>query len=98
ALGAFDKGNHAIEERLTGIGGDTHLDVIRKHTRAAGDSRTVAAGVTYNGGRFAGNGRLVNRRYTLGDLPVRRNKFACGDQHQVSGLELRAGNLLDHTI
>jgi hypothetical protein len=49
ARGAFDQGDHAVEEGLAGVGGDADLDPVRENLGAAGDGRAVAAGLADDG-------------------------------------------------
>ena len=42
-VGALDEGDHPVDERLAGPGGDAHDDLVGQHPRAAGDRRAVAA-------------------------------------------------------
>src|SRR5581483_4019572 len=89
---------HTVKEGFAGIRGDANLDVVGEQSRAAGDGGAVATGLTYDGSGFASNGRFVHGCYALDDLPIGWNELARRDQHEVSGLELRAGNLLEIAI
>ena len=57
-LGAFDKRDHAIEERLARVRGDLDLDVIGQDSRAAGHRAAVAA-------RLADHRRALPRDHRL---------------------------------
>ena len=85
-LGAFDQRDHAIEERLAGFGRDAHLDPVREHARAAGDRRTVAAGLADDRRRLAGDRRLVDRGDAFDDLAVAGNELAGADTITTSSL------------
>ena len=95
ADGPFDQGDHAIEERLAGAGRDLHDDLVGKDPRAAGHAGAVAAGLADHGGRFAGDGRFVDRGHAFDDLAVAGNHFARGDLDKVARLERRGDGLLD---
>ena len=94
ALGALDQPDHAIEEGRAGRRGDADADPIGQHLRAAGHRRAVAAGLTDDGGRLAGDGRLVDRGDALDDLAVGRDEIAGLDQHDVADLQAGAGDEL----
>jgi hypothetical protein len=64
-LGAFDQPDHAVEEGRAERGSDAHFDPVGEHLRAAGDSRTVAAGFADDRRRLAGDGRFVDRPLSL---------------------------------
>ena len=76
ALGALDEGDHAVEERLAGPGGDAHDDLVGQHPGAAGDRRAVAAGLADHRRRLAGDGRLVDAGDALDDLAVAGDHLA----------------------
>ena len=69
-LGALDEADHAVEERLAGVGGDADHDAVGEHLGAAGDRRAVAAALADDRGRLAGDGRLVHRGDALDHLAV----------------------------
>ena len=76
ARGAFDEGDHAVEERLPGSGRDAHDDLVREHPGAAGDRRAVAARLADHRSRLAGDGRLVDAGDALDDLAVAGDHLA----------------------
>ena len=82
--GALDERNHPVEERLARVGGDAHLDPVREHARAARDRRAIAARLTNDRCRLAGDGRFVHRRDPFDDLAVAGNDFACRHQDDVA--------------
>ena len=82
-VGALDEGDHPVEERLAGPGGDAHHDLVGQHPGAAGDRRAVAARLADDGRRLAGDGRLVDRRDALDDLAVGRDHLPGGHDHDV---------------
>ena len=59
-VGPLDEGDHAVEERLAGPGGDAHDDLVGQHPRAARDGRAVATRLPDDGRRLAGDRRLVD--------------------------------------
>ena len=59
--GAFDEADHAVEERLAGVGGDADVEVVADDSRAAGDrAADVSAGLLEDGRGLAGDGGLVD--------------------------------------
>jgi hypothetical protein len=98
ALGAFDEGDHAIEEGLAGIGGDADLDLVGEDARASGDGGAIAAGLADDGGGLAGDGGLVDRGDALDDLAVAGDHVAGDDCADVPGAECGAGALLGRAI
>ena len=60
-LGALDEGDHPVEERLAGLLGHLDDEHVGEEAGAAGDGRAVAAGLTDDGCRLAGDRRLVDR-------------------------------------
>ena len=85
-VGALDEGDHAVEERLAGLGRDPHDDLVAQHPGAAGDRRTVAAGLADHRRRFAGDRRLVDRGDALDDVAVAGDDLAGDDDAQVADL------------
>ena len=98
ADGPFDQGDHAIEERLAGAGRDLHHDAVGKDPRAAGHAGAVAAGLADHGGRFAGDGRFVDRGHAFDDLAVAGNHFARDDLDHVARLQGRGDGFLDRAV
>ncbi len=88
-LGAFDERDHAIEERVARVGRDLDLDPVRQHARAAGDRRSIAAGLADDRRRFTGDRRFVDRRHAFDDFAVRRDEFAGLHQHDVAAPQRR---------
>ena len=73
----------AAEVMRTRIQSDMHLG-------SAGHRRAVAAGLADDGGRLAGDGRLVDRSDALDHLAVAGDEVAGLDQHDVADLEAGA--------
>ena len=69
---ALDERDHAVEERLAGVGGDADDDVVGQHLRAAGDRRAIAAAFADDGRALAGDRALVDRRDAFDRLRRRR--------------------------
>ena len=95
---ALHEGDHLVEERFTRVGGDANHDPVGEHEGAARHTGAVAAGLPDDGGRLAGDRRLVDRRDALDDLPVARNDLPGQHEHGVPGLQRGRGNLLDPPI
>ena len=93
-LGALDQPDHAVEEGGAGRRGDAHADPVGQHLGAAGHGRAVAAGLADDGGRLAGDGRLVDRGDALDHLAVGGDDVAGLDQHDVADLQAGAGHEL----
>src|SRR6185436_15383322 len=89
-LRPLDHGDHAIEERLAGIGGDLDDEPVRQHARAAGDGAPVAAGLANDGRALAGDGALVDRRDADDDLAVARNERPGLDEDEMALAEVGA--------
>ena len=83
-LGPFDQFDHAVHERLAGVGGHADRDLVGEHLGAAGDGRAVAAGFADHGGRFAGDGRFVDRGGAFDDLAVGGDQLAGRDDEHVA--------------
>ncbi len=71
-VGALDERDHPVEERLARLRRDPHDDLVREHTRAAGDRGAVATRLADHRRRLAGDRRLVDRRDALDDRRRRR--------------------------
>ena len=84
ALRPFDQGNHAVEEGRALRRGDTHLEPVGDHQRAAGDGRAVAAGLANDRRGLSGDGRLVDRGDALDHLAVGGDQVAGFDQHDLT--------------
>ena len=87
--GALDERDHAIEERLAGIGGDAHDDAIGQHLGAAGDRRAIAARLADDRRRLAGDRRLVDGGDALDHLAVAGDELAGLDDDAVTLAQLR---------
>ena len=87
-LSPFDQGDHAIQERLAGVGSDLYFDPVGQDARTARDRRAIAAGFANHGSRFAGDCRFVHRRDTLYNFTVRGDEFTRRDEHQVASCQL----------
>ena len=97
-LRALDEVDHAVHERVARLRGYAHLDLVRKDARAARDRRTVAAAFADHGSRFARNRRLIDRRGTLDDVAIARDRLARTHHDDVTGAKTRGANLLDASI
>ena len=53
---AFHERDHPVQERLAGSRRNAHDDLVRQHSRAAGDGRPIPTRLTDDGRRFAGDG------------------------------------------
>ena len=89
--GALDEGDHAVDERLTGLLGDLDDDAVREHARAARDRAAVAAGLADDGRGLAGDGRLVDGGDALDHGAVAGDDLAGLDHHDVAAAQLRGG-------
>ena len=85
ALGALDQRDHAVEEALARPCRDAHLDPVGHDPRAAGDRRTVAAGLADHRRRLAGDRGLVDRGDALDHFAVGGDDVAGLDQDEVAG-------------
>ena len=74
--GAFDEGDHPVDERLARLRGDAHHDPVGEHARAAGDGAAVAAGLADDRGGLAGDRRLVDGRDAPDDVAVTGDQLA----------------------
>ena len=63
-----------------------------KHPRAAGHGRAIAAAFANHGGRFAGDGRFVDRGDALDHFAVAGNVLAGFDDHVISLAQGRGGH------
>ncbi len=87
--GAFDQGDHPVEEALAGSGGDLHDDPVGQHLGTAGHRAAVAAGLADDRGRLAGDRGLVDAGDTLDDVPVAGDGLAGLDHHAVAESAMR---------
>ena len=94
-LGAFDQGNHAVQEGFPGVRGDADFDPVGEHSGAAGHRRPVAARFPDDGGGLAGDGRLIDRGHAIDDFAIGGNELAGRSQHQIARAQLGAGHSFD---
>ena len=87
ARGAFDQGDHPVEETLAGPRGDFHENAVGEDLRAARDGAFVAARLADHRGRFARDGAFVDRRQALDDLAVGGDGVARDALEQVALLQ-----------
>ena len=93
-LRAFDQRDHSIEESLSRVRRDPHLDPIRQDLGSAGDRRTVAAGLADNGRALACDGRLVDRSHPFDDVAVAGYEFSRADEDHIALAQLGRANAL----
>jgi hypothetical protein len=86
-----NKFNHAVDEGRTLRGRNAYPDPVRQHLRAAGDRRSVAAGLPDHRRGFASNRGLVDRRHAFDHLAVRRDIVARFHQDNIADLQTGAG-------
>ncbi|MCY1173801.1 hypothetical protein D9M73_139770 [compost metagenome] len=98
ALGAFDQGDHAVQGRLTGVGGNLHQQPVGHQPRVAGDGRTVATGLANHGGRFTGNRRFVDCRDAFDHLAVTGDHLPGFDAHHIALAQTRGRHDLEGAI
>ena len=91
AVGAFDHGDHAVEEAGAGAGGHAYLQPIGHHRGAAGDGGAVPAALPDHRRALAGNGGLVDAGHALHDLAVGRDHVAGLHQDHVAYVQLAGG-------
>ena len=94
SVGALDEGDHPVEEGATPLRRDAHDDAVREDLGPTGDRRTVATGLPDNGGRLAGDRRLVDGGHALGDLSVGGNEVPRLAHHHVALGQLGGGHQL----
>ncbi|MCY1482616.1 hypothetical protein D9M68_161740 [compost metagenome] len=94
ALGAFHQGDHPVQGRFAGVGGDLHQQPVGNDAGVAGDGGTVAAGLADHRRRFTGDGRLVDRGDALDHLAVAGNQLAGDHPHHVALAQLAGRHLL----
>ena len=82
--GSLDQGDHLVQERLSGGGGDLHGDLVGQHRGAAGDRGPVAAGLADDRGRLAGDRRLVDAGHAGDHVAVAGDDLPGADQHAVA--------------
>src|SRR4030095_9278113 len=76
ARGAFDHGDHAVEEGVARFAGDSDDDAVANDARAAGDGAVIATAFANDGRGFTGDGALVNARDALDHVAIGRNDVA----------------------
>ncbi len=91
---ALDQGDHPVDERLAGLGGDLHDDPVGEHLRAAGHRGAVAAGLPDDRRRLAGDRRLVDRGDALDHVAVARDDLPGLDDHVVAQRQGGGGDLV----
>ncbi len=97
-LGSLDQGDHAVDEAGAGLGRDPHHDAVGQDSGPAGDARAVAAGLSDDRGRLAGDGGFVHRGDAFDDLAVAWDQLAGGDDAQVAHVQVRRGHLADGPV
>ena len=97
-LRAFHQRDHAVEKRFAGIGSDLDLDLIRQHSRAAGDRAAVAAGFANDRRAFARDDGFIDGRDAFDHVAIAGDQVArvadddiAGAQHGRTGLFDLAG-------
>ena len=99
ALGAFDERDHAVEERLAGIGGDEDHQAIADERGAAGDrAPDVGPGLLEDGRRLAGDRRLVDEADALDHVAVAGDRLAFLDDDDVALAELGRADRLERAV
>ncbi len=98
AFGSLHQGDHAVQEGFAGIGADLHHDPVGENARAAGHGAAVAAALADDGGRLAGDGRLVHRGHALHHVAVAGDDLPGLDQHQVALAQLGRGDFLHRAV
>ncbi len=91
AVGAFHQGDHAVQEGVAPLGGDTDNDAVGEDLGAPGHGRAVAAGLADDRRRLAGYGRLVDGGDALDDLAVGGDQVAGLADDQVAFGQRRGG-------
>ena len=92
AARTLDKGDHPVDERLAGLGGDAHDDAIGEHAGAAGHRAAVAAGLADDRCGLSGDRRLVDGRNAPHDVAVAGDELTGGHQHDVAEREFGRGH------
>src|SRR6266542_3656518 len=92
-LRPLDQPDHAVDERLTGLGGDPYLDPVGEHLRAAGHGGAVPSRFPDDRGGLTGDGRFVHRGDAFDDLPVPRDELAGLDHDQSPARSSDAGTV-----
>ena len=98
ALGALDQRDHAVEEGRALRRGDAHLQPIGDDERAAGDRRAIAARLTDDRRRFAGDRRFIDRGHALDHFAVGGNEIARLDQNDLSRPKLACRSRHDQPL
>ena len=88
---AFDKRDHAVEERLARLLRDVHDDAVGKHRGPAGNRAAVAAGFTDDRSRLAGDGGFVHGGHTFDNRAVGGDHVARLHDHTVAGGQFGSG-------
>ena len=85
ADGAFDQGDHAVEERFARIRTDLNAQRVADHLGATGHAGTdVSTWLLEDGRGFAGDGRLVDIRHAFDHLAVARDDLVLSHHDNVT--------------
>ena len=88
----LDQPDDVVVEALARLGGHPDLEPIGHHPRAAGHRRAVAAALANYGGRFPGDGGLIDLGDALDDFAVRRDGIFRLDEHDLARAQRMAGD------
>ncbi|MCY1411039.1 hypothetical protein D9M71_264210 [compost metagenome] len=83
-FGAFNQGDHTVQGRLAGVGGDFHQQPVGHHSGVAGHRRTVATRLTDYRRGLAGDRRLVDGRNAFDYFTVAGDHFTGHHAHDVA--------------
>src|SRR5207253_3919164 len=75
-LGAFDHGDHAVEEGLARVDADADDEPVGEDFGAAGDAGSVAAALADDGRGFAGDGGFIDAGDAFDGFAVDGNVIA----------------------
>ena len=81
---AFHQGDHLVQERLAGVGGDADLEPVADHSGATGHRAEITAAFLEDGRGFTGDGGFVHRSHAFHHFAVVGDQFAGIDQHQIA--------------
>ena len=73
ASGAFNHGDHPVQEGVARLGGNPYYDAITDDPGSPGDGTAVSTAFPDNRRRFAGDGGFIHRCDALNNLPVGGN-------------------------
>ena len=91
--GALNHRDHAVDERMAGLGGDFDDDAVAEDARAARDGAAIAAALPDNRGGFAGDGGLVDGGDALDDVAIRGDHIAGFADDEVAFDQIGGGDL-----